>query len=251
MRKEALGSIIAILVIASLGAGYAAGTGVKQTETQTITSTKTVTQTSTSTTTATTQSTAAITNFSPSMGTPAGSTKSEMGYNCAVSTSTAGPIVATLTAPNMGSTPVTFAFYIQTPPQLSAEPLGCSYTFIRVSDANGTEHDYITWKLNFSASSTTSVAGQNLIVSSTNNASGTYATSFSILFELGHFAMYLNSEPLTPWYSDPPCTQAGASSTITDDCLVPQATSISAPLPASFGDGQYQLVLYDTARLYP
>ncbi len=203
--------------------------------------------------TSTEQSTATITNFTPSIGTPpAGSTTFEMGYNCTVSASPpAGPIVATLTASNMGNTPVIFVFYVQMPPQLSAEALGCSNTFIRVGDANGTEHDYMTWRLNFSASSTGSVAGQNLMVSSTNNASGSYASSFAMLFELGHFAMYLNAQPLTPWYSDPPCTQGGASGAVIDDCLVPQATSISAELPASLQNGQYQLALYDTARLYP
>jgi len=41
MRSEALVGVIAILVIASLGAGYLAGSGVRQTETQTVTSTTT------------------------------------------------------------------------------------------------------------------------------------------------------------------------------------------------------------------
>src|SRR5580704_2165135 len=53
MRSEAAVGVIAILVIASLGAGYLAGSGVHQTETQTVTSSTTIAKTVTSMTTST------------------------------------------------------------------------------------------------------------------------------------------------------------------------------------------------------
>jgi len=45
MRSAAVVAVIAILVVASLGAGYLAGSGIRQTETQTVTSTTTIAKT--------------------------------------------------------------------------------------------------------------------------------------------------------------------------------------------------------------
>jgi len=53
MRKEGLGTLVAILIVASLGIGYLSGTTTRATETMTSASTSTVTSTTTSTSTKT------------------------------------------------------------------------------------------------------------------------------------------------------------------------------------------------------
>jgi hypothetical protein len=107
---------------------------------------------------------------------------------------------------------------------------GIGYTYA-VSDV---------WSLNFSLSSPNTQGSYNLTIGA---GSGT-----SALFPgLGN-QVYLNSQQVTSWYSNPPCYGGDG---IESDCMVSNATSITIELPTPIDSGAYDLKVISGETLVP
>jgi hypothetical protein len=155
--------------------------------------------------------------------------------------------VASLNSSN--GNPVT-NFQVQTSSPLLVRGLGCSYSSTKTVTPTacgvmcGGGIGYITtntdvWNLNISISSADYKTGHNLTVTSENG--------FGLLF-LPFTQIFLNGQQTTAWYSNPPCMGGNG---VEGDCLLSTATAVSIELPASFGNGQYQLTIYSSETLVP
>jgi hypothetical protein len=100
------------------------------------------------------------------------------------------------------------------------------------------QYSYV-WKLNFSLSSGSSAAGQNLTISQGSGLA-------SVFPERGN-QVSLDSQQVT-WYSDPACYDTEG---IQSDCMSPTATSITVELPPPAGNGPFRLVVSSSMYLVP
>lgn len=255
MRREVVAFVV-VIVIVVLAVGllaatlvHNAGEGGAATRTSSSPASPT-TSAYTNSTASQTESTATITNFTPSEETPpSGSNVTEVEYACVVGNSPAGVLVAV----NDTKDNLETGFAVNASAPLSLTGLGCSYssTNIVTPTACGVmcgggigeiTATYDILNLNFSVSSSDYVAGHNLTVSSNDEFGSPLFMGFT------NNRVYLNAQPISTWYSYPPCT---GSDGIEQDCMLPDATSVSVQLPASFENGQYQLTIYSAIELVP
>jgi hypothetical protein len=254
MRREVvvLGAIvIAVLVVGLLATTLVPYSGEGGATTRTSSSPASpTTSVYTNSTASQTESTAKITNFTPSEEIPpSGSNVTEVEYACVIGNSPAGVLVMV----NDTKDNLEVEFTVNASAPLSLMGLGCSYSSTKIvtptacgvmcdGGVGDTISTYDTWNLNFSFGSSDYAAGHNLTISSNDEFGSPLFSGFT------DNKVYLNAQPISPWYSDPPCT---SSDGIEQDCMLPDATSVSIELPASFENGQYQLTIYSAIELVP
>ena len=134
----------------------------------------------------------------------------------------------------------------------SLETAGCSYTYTNVTTPTACgvmcgggigytyQYSYVL-KLNFSLSSGTNVASQNLTISQGSGLSG--------VFPEPNTQLTLNSQKVT-WYSNPPCSGEDGQG-VQSDCMSTNATSMIVELPSPVQSGAFQLVITSAIYLVP
>ena len=242
--------VVAILIVAFLAATtFVPGSELRTTGVNSNIGSETSRSSSNSTTTSLTHTSVTITNFTPTIDesfTSSNSTKAQVSYGCRTSNSAVGPTVASV---NDTVHRVVFNFSIQVSPPLSVEGLGCSFTTTKIvtptacgvmcgGQVGTIVNTYDIWLLNFSVGSADYLAGHNLTISS---------GGFSFI-SLHGTQIYLNDQQLMSFYSNPPCVGGDG---VEEGCIDLTAPSVSVELPASFGNGQYQLAFFSQEILVP
>ena len=136
-------------------------------------------------------------------------------------------------------------------PALTLSASGCSYTYTNTTTptacgvmcGGGIGYTYAisdVWKLNFSLSSLDTSGGYNLTIASAGGL-------ISLFPGLGN-NVYLNSQQITTWYSNPPCYGGEG---IESNCMVSNATSMTIEMPATNASTTYQLVVNSGEYLVP
>ncbi len=136
-------------------------------------------------------------------------------------------------------------------PTLPLTASACSYTYTNTTTpvacgvmcGGGIGYTYsldYVWKLNFSLSSPDSLGSYNLTITSGSGMGG--------LFPKQGNQIYLNSQQMTSWYSNPPCYGGEG---IEADCMASNATSMAIELPTPVESGTYQLVVSSGVYLVP
>jgi hypothetical protein len=141
---------------------------------------------------------------------------------------------------------------VSTSPALPLEATACSYIYTNTTTPTAcgvmcgggigyTEAVSYMWKLNFSMSSSASSGSYNLTIASESGMTELFPLPY-------HEQIYLNSQQLTSWYSNPPCYGGEG---IESDCMMSNATSIAIELPAANESSTYQLVISSAEYLVP
>ena len=136
-------------------------------------------------------------------------------------------------------------------PALTLIAAACSHTYTNTTTptacgvmcGGGIGYTYAVWdvwKLNFSLSSPTNNGGYNITI--------TAGSGMSDLFPGLATQVYLNSQQVTAWYSNPPCYGEYG---VEGDCMASSATSITIELPAPIQGGAYQLMIGSGEDLVP
>jgi hypothetical protein len=136
-------------------------------------------------------------------------------------------------------------------PALTLSAAACSHTFTNTTTPTacgvmcdgGIGYTYAisdVWKLNFSLSSPVTSGGYNLTIAA--------GSGMSDLFPGLSTEIYLNSQQITAWYSNPPCY---GDQGVESNCMSSEATSITIELPAPIQGGEYQLMITSGEYLVP
>ncbi len=136
-------------------------------------------------------------------------------------------------------------------PALTISAIGCSHTFTNTTTptacgvmcGGGIGYTYSifdVWKLNFSLSSPVASGGYNITIAA--------GSGMADLFPGLSTQVYLNSQQITTWYSNPPCYGGQG---IESNCMTSGATSIAIQLPTPVEGGAYQLMVSSGEYLVP
>jgi hypothetical protein len=165
-------------------------------------------------------------------------TTTVVNYGCSVSkTSRSFALVNTSTIGNVNVS-------LKASPALTVTESACSYTHTNITTpvacgamCGGGIGDIFSYSdvlvLNFSLGTPNPTEGYNLTISA--------GSGMSALFPLLGTQVYLNSQKVTTWYSNPPCSE----------CMAPNATSITIELSAPVAGGAYTLEVSSTEYLVP
>jgi hypothetical protein len=170
-------------------------------------------------------------------------------YGCRIA-SAPSPATSALVLVNTSSASNVKVNASVTPP-LAVEAMACSYAYTNTTTpvacgvmcGGGIGYTHAVsdvWELNFSLTSPGAGGGYNLTISSAAGMGG--------LFPPHGVQVYLNSQQITTWYSNPSCYGGEG---VEGNCMSSGAASMTIELPASIQSGTYQLVVSSAEYLVP